>query len=182
MKFSETRLADARLIEIEPRADDRGWFGRTFCAAEFGAQGLATVFVQANHSHNRSRGTLRGMHYQRAPHGEVKLVRVVQGAIHDVIVDLRPGSASYLKWQGFDLTAENRHMLYVPAGFAHGFQTLADDTHVAYQASHPYTPEAEAGLRWNDPAFAIAWPLPVASISDKDAGWPDADPAAGIPI
>ena len=121
------------------------------------AAGLATVFVQANHSSNARRGTLRGMHFQRAPHREVKVVRCVKGAIHDVIIDLRRGSPTYGRWEGFDLTEENGHMLYVPEGFAHGFVTLAGDTHVAYQVSHAYTPGAEGGVRWDDPAFGIAW-------------------------
>ena len=182
MKFSKTSLADAILIDLEPRADDRGFFARIFCADEFGRHGLVTDYVQANHSYNRTRGTVRGMHYQRAPHGEVKLVRAVQGAILDIIIDLRPGSPSYLKWEGFNLSAANGRILYVPVGFAHGFQTLEADTHVTYQVSHRYTPGAEAGLRWDDPAFGIRWPLPVASISEKDAAWPDADLEAGIPL
>ncbi len=171
MKFSKTSLNDATLIALETRGDDRGYFARTFCMQEFSDAGLETVFVQANHSHNAAKGTLRGMHYQKPPHGEVKLVRCVKGAIHDVIVDLREGSPTRGKWEGFDLDAETGRMLYVPAGFAHGFQTLTDDTDVVYQVSHPYTPEAEAGLRWDDPAFGIAWPLSVSTISDKDAAW-----------
>jgi dTDP-4-dehydrorhamnose 3,5-epimerase len=182
MKFTQTTLRDAVLIELDPRRDDRGYFARTFCAEEFRAQGLVTDFVQANQSHNVRAGTLRGMHFQRAPHGEVKVVRVVRGAIHDVIIDLRPGSATCGRWQGFDLTAENGSMLYVPVGFAHGFQTLEDATDVAYQVSHPYTPGAEGGLRWDDPAFGIAWPLPVAAISEKDATWPHVDLPAGLPV
>ncbi len=182
MKFLKTGLQDAVLIELTRFEDARGFFARTFCAEEFGKQGLVTEFPQSNYSYNVAKGTLRGMHYQKAPHGEVKLVRVVQGAILDVIIDLRPDSSTYLKWEGFELTAENARTLYVPVGFAHGFQTLVDHTHVTYQVSHPYTPGVEGGLRWNDPAFGIDWPLPVATISDKDAAWPDADPAAGIPI
>jgi dTDP-4-dehydrorhamnose 3,5-epimerase len=178
MKFTKTRLEDAMLIALEPREDERGFFVRTFCAEEFAAQGLETAFPQTNHSRNRRAGTLRGMHYQKAPHEEVKLVRVVRGAIHDVIVDLRPGSPSFGQWQGFELTADNGLMLYVPKGFAHGFQTLTDDTDVTYQVSAPYAPGAEGGLRWDDPAFAIAWPRPVTSISEKDAAWPDVDPKA----
>jgi dTDP-4-dehydrorhamnose 3,5-epimerase len=172
MKFTTTRLADAVLIDLERHADARGYFARTFCAATFAEQGLVSDFVQANHSANVRAGTLRGMHYQHAPHGEVKVVRCVKGAIHDVIVDLRPESPTYRQWEGFDLTAETGRMLYVPAGFAHGFQTLEDDTHVVYQVSYPYTPGAEGGLRWDDPAFGIAWPLPVSAISEKDAAWP----------
>lgn len=182
MKFTPARLADAMVIDLEKRGDARGFFARTFCAAEFAAAGLETRFPQANHSRNAVAGTLRGMHFQRAPHGEVKVVRCVKGAIHAVIIDLRPGSPSYGRWEGFDLTEENGRMLYVPAGFAHGFQTLEDDTHVTYQLSHPYTPEAEGGVRWDDPAFAIRWPLPVAVISDKDAAWPAVDLAAGVAI
>jgi dTDP-4-dehydrorhamnose 3,5-epimerase len=172
MKFTPTELADAVTIELEKRADERGFFARTFCAGEFAAAGLATAFPQANHSRNARKGTLRGMHFQRPPAGEVKLVRVVRGAIHDVIVDIRPGSPSFGRWQGFDLDAEGGRMLYVPAGFAHGFQTLEDDTDVTYMVSHPYTPGAEGGLRWDDPIVGIRWPLPVASISEKDAAWP----------
>jgi dTDP-4-dehydrorhamnose 3,5-epimerase len=182
MKFTKTSLADAMLIELEPREDPRGYFVRTFCAEEFAAHGLETRFPQANQSHNVARGTLRGMHYQRAPHGEVKVVRCVRGGIHDVIIDLRRDSPSYGRWEGFDLTAGNRRMLYVPKGFAHGLQVLEDGTDVVYQVSHPYTPGVEAGIRWNDPAFAIAWPLPVTVISEKDAAWPDVDLAAGVPI
>jgi dTDP-4-dehydrorhamnose 3,5-epimerase len=182
MKFSETTLKDAVLIAIEKRGDERGHFARTFCAEEFAAHGLATGFVQANASHNVRRGTLRGMHFQRAPHGEVKVVRCTRGAIHDVIIDLRRESPTYGRWEGFDLTEANGRMLYVPAGFAHGFQTLEDDSAVAYQVSHPYTPGAEGGVRWDDPAFGIAWPLPVAVISEKDAAWPHVDLEAGVAI
>jgi dTDP-4-dehydrorhamnose 3,5-epimerase len=182
MKFSKTGLKDAMLIDLDKFADNRGFFARSFCAEEFTKAGLVSVFPQANHSYNAAKGTLRGMHYQKAPHGEVKIVRAMQGAILDVIIDLRPDSPSYLKWEGFELTAENFRALYVPVGFAHGFQTLSDETHVTYQVSYPYTPGTEGGVRWDDPTFAIDWPLPVSSISDKDAAWPDVDPAAGIPI
>jgi dTDP-4-dehydrorhamnose 3,5-epimerase len=172
MKFTKTSLADAVTIELTRLGDDRGSFARTFCAETFAQHGLATEFPQANHSANVSAGTLRGMHYQRAPHGEVKLVRCVKGALWDVIVDLRPESPTYMQWEGFELSAANGRMLYVPAGFAHGFQTLEDDTHATYQVSHPYTPSAEGGVRWDDPAIGIAWPRPVAVISGKDAAWP----------
>lgn len=172
MKFTKTSLKDAVVIDLTKHGDARGFFARTFCAETFAREGLVSDFVQANHSANVTAGTLRGMHYQRAPHGEVKLVRCVKGAIHDVIVDLRPESPTYRRWEGFDLTAETGRTLYVPAGFAHGFQTLEDDTHVVYQVSHPYTPEAEGGVRWDDPAFGIKWPRPVSVISDKDASWP----------
>ena len=182
MKIRETELEAARLIEFEKRGDERGFFARTFCEAEFAAAGLVTRFVQANHSHNKARGTLRGMHFQRAPHGEAKLVRVVRGAIYDVIIDLRRELPTYGRWQGFDLTAENGLMLYIPVGFAHGLQTLADETDIVYQLSHPYTPAAEGGVRWDDPAFGIAWPLAVAVISARDAAWPSVDLAAGVAI
>lgn len=172
MKFTKTNLKDAVVIDLTKHGDARGFFARTFCAETFAREGLVSDFVQANHSANVTAGTLRGMHYQHAPHGEVKLVRCVKGAIHDVIVDLRPESPTYRRWEGFDLDAETGRTLYVPAGFAHGFQTLEDDTHVVYQVSHPYTPEAEGGVRWDDPAFGIVWPRPVSVISDKDASWP----------
>jgi len=182
MNFAATTLADAFVIDLSPIADDRGSFARTFCAETFAAKGLVSSFVQANHSQNVARGTLRGMHFQRQPHGEVKLVRVVRGAIVDIIIDLRQDSPSYGRWEAFELSADNRRMLYVPVGFAHGFQTLEDHTDVVYQVSHPYTPGAEGGVRWNDPAFGITWPLEVTSISPKDRGWPDVDLAAGVPI
>ena len=171
MIFSPTTLKDATLIDIERRGDERGYFARTMCRDEFKAHGLVSDFVQANHSYNRKRGTLRGMHFQRAPHEEVKLVRCVRGAILDVIIDLRPESPTYMKWEGFELTADNGRLLYVPAGFAHGFQTLVDDVDVIYQVSHPYTPAAEGGVRYNDPKFGINWPEPVTVISEKDATW-----------
>ena len=180
MEFSRTRLADAMVIDMQRHEDSRGFFARTFCAREFAEPGLVTEFVQDSQSYNRARGTLRGMHFQTAPHREVKLVRCIAGAVFDVIIDLRADSPSYLEWEGFELSAESGRTLYVPEGFAHGFQTLADDTHVLYAISHPYVPEASAGVRHDDPAFGIAWPLPVAAISDKDAAWPLVDRAKGI--
>ena len=141
-----------------------------------------TEFVQGNHSYNRAKGTVRGMHFQIAPHGEVKLVRCVAGAVLDIIIDLRADSPTYLKWEGFELSAANGRTLYVPVGFAHGFQTLADETHVLYSVSHPYTPGAEGGVRHDDPVFGIAWPLPLAVISEKDPAWPPVDLARGIRI
>lgn len=182
MIFHPTPLQDAVLIEIEKRGDERGYFARTFCAEEFTQAGLSDTFVQANHSANLRRGTLRGMHFQRAPHREVKLVRCVKGAIFDVIIDLRRDSSTYGRWHGFELTEKNGHALYVPGGFAHGFQTLGEDTHVAYQVSCSYTPAAEGGVRWNDPAFGIVWPLEPTVLSAKDASWPDADLEAGVSI
>jgi dTDP-4-dehydrorhamnose 3,5-epimerase len=172
MRFRPTRLQDAVLIELEKHHDARGFFARTFCESEFAAAGLQTRFVQANASANPRAGTLRGLHHQVPPHAEVKVIRCTRGAIYDVIIDLRPDSSSYLQWQGFELDAASGIMLYIPEGFAHGYQTLVDDTEAAYQVSHPYAPGAEAGIRYDDPAFAITWPLEVSVISDKDAGWP----------
>jgi len=182
MIFHATSLEEARLIELEKRGDERGFFARTFCAEEFAAAGLETRFVQHNTSFNREAGTLRGLHFQYPPHAETKVIRAVKGAIHDVIVDLRPGSPTFGHWAGFDLTEEDGTMLYVPEGFGHGFQTLRPDTAVAYLSSHPYTPEDEGGVRWNDPALGIRWPLDVTAMSDRDKVHPDIDLAAGGPF
>lgn len=179
MRFLPTTLVGAFLIEPEPRGDARGYFARTFCETEFGAAGLETRFPQNNHSFNHVAGTLRGMHFQNAPAAEVKVVRCVRGAIRDIIIDLRPDSDSYLKWEAFELTEENDHQLYVPKGFAHGYITLKDESAVSYLVSTPYTPAAEGGVRWNDPAFGIDWGMEVRQISDKDASWPDYRPHEG---
>jgi dTDP-4-dehydrorhamnose 3,5-epimerase len=172
MRFIETKLAGAYVIEIEPIADERGFFARTWCRREFEAAGLPGNVVQANLSFNRMRGTLRGMHWQLAPHAEAKLVRCIRGSIYDVIVDLRETSPTYLQWLAVELSAEHRRMLLVPPHCAHGFQTLEDETEVFYHVTEFYTPEAECGARYNDPAFGIDWPLPVSVISKKDASWP----------
>jgi dTDP-4-dehydrorhamnose 3,5-epimerase len=172
MRFSKTELCGAWLIEPTPARDERGFFARTFCVKEFKEHGLTTRFVQHNASQSARRGTLRGMHFQSAPHVEVKVVTCLKGAIWDVIIDLRPKSPTYRQWRGFELTATNRHQLYVPKGFAHGFQTLCDDVEVGYLISAFYAPAAASGLRHNDPAFAIDWPLPVSAISEKDRTWP----------
>jgi dTDP-4-dehydrorhamnose 3,5-epimerase len=174
--YHATSLAGAYVLDIEPVEDERGHFARVMCSADFNDHGLVGTFVQGSQSYNRRRGTLRGMHFQHPPHAEVKLVRCVQGAIHDVIVDLRPGSPTYLRWEGFELSVANGRALYVPEGFAHGFITLADDTYVTYQISHPYTPGAAGGLRYDDPEIGIAWPEPVAVISERDLGWPAYEP------
>jgi len=174
--FAETKLKDAHIIEIEKMEDTRGFFARSWCRKEFDRHGLVSTVVQANISWNKKRGTLRGMHYQVAPYEEVKLVRCSRGSIYDVIIDLRKDSATYKEWLGVELTADEYKLLYVPGGFAHGFQTLEDDTEVVYQVSQFYTPGAEAGLRWDDPAFNINWPLEVQVISDKDRNWPDCQP------
>jgi dTDP-4-dehydrorhamnose 3,5-epimerase len=172
MIFTTTRFDGAWLIDIEPREDERGFFARTWCRDELTAQGLDTEIAQESLSYNRRRGTLRGLHFQRSPHEEIKIVRCTRGAIFDVIVDLRPRSPTYLRWQGFELTADNRRALYVPGGFAHGFQTLIDEVEVAYQISAFYVPEAAGGYRHNEAAFSIAWPLPVTVISERDLAWP----------
>jgi dTDP-4-dehydrorhamnose 3,5-epimerase len=171
MIFTPTALAGAYLVDIEERRDDRGFFARAFCTEEFAAQGLVTTVVQTNLSFNHKAGTLRGLHYQVAPATETKYVRCIRGAIHDVIVDLRPGSPTYLRHVGVELSAENRRALYVPALFGHGYQTLVDDTEVLYGVSAAYTPELERGARYDDPAFGIDWPLPVSVISPKDMSW-----------
>ena len=176
MIFTETKLPGAYLIDIEKREDERGFFARSWCQKEFEAHGLVPRVAQANISFNKYKGTLRGMHYQAAPFAETKLVRCTRGAIYDVIVDLRPDSPTCMQWLGVELTAENYKMLYVPEGFAHGFQTLIDNTEATYQVSQFYTPEAEGGLRYNDPTFNIDWPLEVQVISDKDRNWPDFRP------
>jgi dTDP-4-dehydrorhamnose 3,5-epimerase len=176
MRFLETPLAGARVIEIVPHADPRGFFARTFCRDELVAAGLPGEFMQASVSYNLRRGTLRGMHFQAAPHEEPKLVRCTRGALHDVIIDLRPGSATRCRWFGVELSAENRRTLYVPPGFAHGFQTLVDDTEILYQMAEPYMPGLARGVRWNDPAFGIAWPIADPFMSERDAVYPDYRP------
>jgi dTDP-4-dehydrorhamnose 3,5-epimerase len=174
MLFTETKLSGAYLIKPEPNEDDRGFFARTYCAREFRKLDLTPCSAQCNVSYNRKKGTLRGMHYQAAPFGEAKLVSCLAGAIYDVIIDLRPDSPSYCQWLGLELHARRpRSMLYIPVGFAHGFQTLADDTEVFYQMSEFYHPESARGVRWNDPAFGIVWPHIEPTISEKDQSFPD---------
>jgi dTDP-4-dehydrorhamnose 3,5-epimerase len=173
MQFRPTAIDGVRLIELEPVSDERGFFARTFCTRELAAAGLETSFPQHSVSFTRRAGSIRGMHFQRAPHEEVKLLRCLRGAIHDVLVDIRPASPSFMRWEAYELTADNRRQLYVPAGVAHGFQTLAPDTEVAYLISAFHAPAAAAGIRWDDPAFDIAWPLPVADVSARDRTWPD---------
>jgi dTDP-4-dehydrorhamnose 3,5-epimerase len=172
MDFERTNLEGAWLIRLQPAHDERGFFARTFCEREFSARGLNTTFPQHSTSFSARKGTLRGMHFQREPHVEVKLVRCLHGAIFDVIIDVRPHSSTYRRWQSFELTAENRLQLYIPSGFAHGFQTLSDEVEVGYLISEFYNAEAASGLKYDDPTFAISWPLPISTISDKDRGWP----------
>jgi dTDP-4-dehydrorhamnose 3,5-epimerase len=171
MIFTKTELEGSYLLELKKFEDERGFFARSWCQKEFETHGLAPCVVQANVSYNRKKGTLRGLHYQAAPYSETKLVRCTRGALYDVIVDLRPTSPTYKQWIGVELTADNYKMLYVPQGFAHGFITLTDDTEATYQVSEFYTPGAERGLRYNDPAFAIEWPESVVVISEKDNSW-----------
>ena len=177
MLVTPLELPGAYLIEIEPLEDERGFFGRSFCAAEFEARGLNPAVVQCNVSFNREAGTVRGMHYQAAPYEEAKLVRCTRGGVHDILIDLRPGSPTLGRWVAAELTAENHRMLYVPEGFAHGFQTLADGTEVFYQMAQSYQPGGARGVRWNDPAFGIRWPLPVRMSSPKDLLFPAWEPA-----
>lgn len=171
MRFNKTTIKGLYIIEPERLEDERGFFARTFCQKEFEAHGLNTRLVQCSISYNKRMGTLRGMHYQVAPMAEAKLVRCTGGAIYDVIIDLRPGSLTYFQWVAVELNAENRKMLYIPEGFAHGFQTLEDNTEVFYQISEFYAPEYARGVRWDDPAFGIEWPLPVKIISEKDRSY-----------
>jgi dTDP-4-dehydrorhamnose 3,5-epimerase len=174
MIFTEMKLRDAFLIDLEPIEDERGFFARAWCEQEFEEHGLETTIAQCNVSYNQRQGTLRGMHFQAAPYEEVKLVRCTRGAIYDVIIDLRPDSPTHKQWLGVELTAENRRGLYVPKGFAHGYQTLTAGSEIFYHVSQVYTPDAEGGVRWNDPAFNIEWPDPDgALLSDKDKRWPD---------
>lgn len=168
MLFRETKLKGAYLVEPERLEDDRGFFARTWCQREFETHGLNPRLVQCSISFNRKKGTLRGMHYQVAPHAEAKLVRCTMGAIYDVIVDLRPESPTFKQWIAEELTAENRAALCIPEGFAHGFQTLADNTEVFYQISESYYPDTSRALRWNDPVFGIEWPLSPTAISSRD--------------
>jgi dTDP-4-dehydrorhamnose 3,5-epimerase len=173
MIFNPTALPDVWLIELDPVVDSRGFFARTFCIDEFTAKGLEAHYAQHSVSFTARRGTVRGMHYQREPHSEAKLVRCAKGAIWDVIIDIRPGSPTYRRWQSFELSSANKYQLYIPKGFAHGFQTLSDDVEVNYLISAPYSPEHSMGIRYDDPSFEVHWPLAVAEISLKDLHWPD---------
>ncbi len=173
MRFTETKISGAYLIEIEPFIDERGLFARTFCTQEFTVHGLETNFQQCNVSFTTKQGTIRGMHYQIPPYTETKLVRCTKGAIYDVILDLRSDSPSFKQWIGIELTTDNHRMLYIPAGCAHGLQTLVDDTEVFYQMSGLYDVNATRGVRWNDPAFGILIPKAVTVINDRDRDYPD---------
>jgi len=176
MIFTETPLRGAFVIEIEPRPDDRGFFARSFCQNELAAHGLATGIAQANLSYNHRKGTLRGMHYQVPPYAEVKMVRCTRGAIFDAIVDLREDSPTRFQWFGVELTADNRKMLYVPQGFAHGYQSLTEESEAFYLVTEFYAPGSERGIRWNDPRFRIDWPIKEPVLSPKDEAHPDYQP------
>jgi dTDP-4-dehydrorhamnose 3,5-epimerase len=171
MIFTETKLKGAFLIDLEPREDDRGFFARAFCQKEFAQHGLKPVIAQANIGFNRRKGTLRGMHFQFPPAAETKLVRASRGAVLDIIVDLRPESPTYLQHISVELSADNHRGIYIPERFAHGYQALEDNTETTYHVGEFYTPGAEGGLRFDDPALGLTWPLPVANMSDKDRQW-----------
>ena len=173
MEIQATQLDGVFLIDLAPIKDERGYFSRTFCQTEFRDAGLVTDFVQQNTSHSRFKGTMRGLHYQLAPHAEVKLLRCTKGSVYDVVVDLRKDSPTYLQSQGFMLTHDNFRQIYVPGGCAHGFLTLEDDTAVSYLASAFYTSDAERGICWNDPIVKLDWPVSIDHVTDKDTNWPD---------
>ena len=173
MLFQETPLPGAYVIELEKVEDERGFFARSWCLNEFAARGFDATLVQCNVSYNKRKGTLRGLHYQVPPYAETKVVRCTRGALYDVIVDLRADSPTFLKWFGVELTATNYRMLYIPKRFAHGFQTLEDDTEIVYQMSEFYAPPASKGIRWNDPCFGIVWPEADRTISKKDQEYVD---------
>ena len=172
MIFTETKLKGSYIIELEPVADSRGWFARTYCKDEFNLIGHTKEWLQINHSFTEKPGTVRGMHYQLPPFGEIKLVRCVAGAVYDVIVDLREGSATFMKHFSVELSSSNKKMIYIPAGFAHGFQALKKDTELIYHHSQIYIPGAEAGMRYNDPFLNIKWPMAVDHVSVRDNNHP----------
>lgn len=176
MKFSPTSIAGVIVVDLEPRRDERGFFARQWCAEELARAGLDNRIAQINTARSTVAGTLRGMHFQAAPHAEAKLVRVTRGAVYDVALDLRPESATFCRWFGIELDAESGRMLYIPEGCAHGYLTLMADTDLAYQASVPYAPASAGGVRHDDPAFGIVWPRSIEVISKQDAGWQVFDP------
>lgn len=172
MIFTPTKIASVFVVELQRRSDDRGFFARQWCADEFVRAGLDPRIAQINTAHSLADGTLRGIHFQKAPHAEVKLVRCTRGAVFDVAVDLRPDSPTYRQWFGTELDAESGRMLYIPEGCGHGYLTLAPHSDLVYQASVPYAPQSATGLRYDDPAFGIVWPAPVKVISNQDQNWP----------
>ena len=172
MTFTETLLKGSYVIELNTFTDDRGWFARTYCKNEFSKIGHTSEWLQMNHSFTKQQGAIRGMHYQLPPFSEIKMVRCIAGAVFDVIIDLRKESPTFLKWFGTELSAENKKMLYIPEGFAHGFQTLRNDCELIYHHSQFYTPGAEGGIKFNDPGINISWPMPVTNISERDSQHP----------
>lgn len=172
MKFEETKLSGSYTIILSRAGDSRGWFARTYCADEFRKLGLNTEWVQSNHSFSSERATIRGMHYQKEPHGEIKIVRCISGSVYDVIIDLRKNSPTFLEWFGTELSADNMKSVYIPKGFAHGFQTLSENTELVYQHSDFYAPGSEAGIRYNDDRLNIDWPFQASTISERDANHP----------
>lgn len=177
MLFQETAITDAYIINVKRLEDSRGYFAILWSQHAFEERGLDGHFIQANLSFNRYKGTLRGMHFQQPPYAQTKLIRCLRGAVYDVVIDIRPDSPTYRQWVGVELTAESQQAFYVPRGLAHGFQTLADDTEIVYHVAQAYAPQAESGIRYDDPAFDINWPLPVSEISEKDRRWPAFLPA-----
>jgi dTDP-4-dehydrorhamnose 3,5-epimerase len=175
MTFTETILKGSYEITLTPHGDSRGWFARTFCKKEFEQIAHQQEWLQINHSYSTKKGTLRGMHFQNAPFAEIKMLRCIAGAVYDVIIDLRKDSPTFLKWFGTELSAQNKKMLYIPAGFAHGFQTLEDDTELIYHHTQFYTPSTEAGIRYDDKAINIEWPLTISEISERDTNHPLTD-------
>ncbi|MCL4179688.1 MAG: dTDP-4-dehydrorhamnose 3,5-epimerase [Verrucomicrobia bacterium] len=173
MRFTETAVTGVWLVELDLVSDDRGWFARTWCAREFEQRGLNSRLVQCNASFNARRGTLRGMHWQIPPHAETKLVRCVRGRIYDVVMDIRRDSPTYCQWCAFELAEGSGQLLYIPEGVAHGFLSLTDETEVLYQMSEVYAPDLARGIRWDDPAFGIAWPLLNPILSERDRSYPD---------
>ena len=173
MRFTETELKGAFVVDLEPMIDERGFFARTYCVREFETVGLSAHWAQSSTSFNQKKGTLRGIHYQCAPHEEIKLVRCTAGSLYDVIVDLRPDSTTYCQWVSMELSAKNRKAFYIPKGFGHAFQTLEEDTEILYHMSEFYHPECYKGARWNDPVFSIEWPLEKCILSDRDQMFPD---------
>ena len=173
MRISTTKLQDVRLVELEPHHDERGYFARTMCVQEFAAHDMEVSYPQHSVAFSSKKGLVRGMHFQIDPHFEVKVVRCVVGTVMDVIIDLRPQSSTYLQWESYELSEENMRQLYVPRGFAHGYQTLTENTLVNYLCSTFYKPEASSGIRYNDPKFAIEWPLEVGGLSERDSSWKD---------
>ena len=175
MRFEHAPLQGSYVIELDPFRDERGWFARTYCKNEFKTIGHDAEWVQLNHSFTNSKGTVRGMHFQLPPYSEIKLVRCIAGAVYDVIVDLRKDSASFLQWFGVELSAANKKMIYIPAGFAHGFQAQTDDCELIYHHSQFYAPGVEGGIRYDEPAIKIEWPLALTNISDRDSNHPFLD-------